>query len=216
MRPVVALFAKAPRPGFVKTRLAARTSRDFAAELHAAFVADTISRLRGNVDLGQIILFSDIATDAWISLQVPTYIQANGDLGNRMKLAFDEMLREYDRALILGADSPTVPVGHLAELLSSPADVSIGPATDGGYYAISASRTAPTMFDGVRWSTAETLSDTITSLKAAGLSTSVGQPWYDVDELEDLVRAREELLGLPATSAVLRRHREQGLAFSTE
>jgi len=40
------LFAKAPIPGSVKTRLAPALGPARAAELHRAFVADTILKLR--------------------------------------------------------------------------------------------------------------------------------------------------------------------------
>lgn len=90
--------------------------------------------------------------------------------------------------MILGSDSPTLPAAFVSEILECPADVCLGPATDGGFYAIACRRTSPAMFDGVTWSSPHTLEQTSRAIQQAGLTVALGSLWYDVDTKEDLER----------------------------
>ena len=92
----------------------------------------------------------------------------------------------YSKVVILGSDSPTLPAGHIRFLLTSDADVVLGPTVDGGYYGIACYKVMPRMFQGVRWSTANALRDTIVSIGRCGLSYAIGLEWYDIDRPEDL------------------------------
>jgi rSAM/selenodomain-associated transferase 1 len=185
--PLVVLFAKAPVPGRVKTRLGIDPLR--AAELHSSFVRQTLAMLEtmnGEID---IELSTDEPTAAWSESPVPRSVQSEGGLDRRIYTALHQALAAgRPRVLILGSDSPGLPAGHLRALLASPADISLGPAEDGGYYAIAAGRTDPAMFAGVRWSSASTLDDTLRALAGCGLSVELGNPWFDVDRPEDLDR----------------------------
>jgi peroxiredoxin Q/BCP len=96
-------------------------------------------------------------------------------------------------ALLLGSDSPTVPDAHIQAMLATTADVTLAPTEDGGYWAIAAHRTHPEMFAGVRWSTADTLTDTEAACRAVGLSTARGPAWFDIDEPADLIKITEFL-----------------------
>src|SRR3982750_1445539 len=91
-----------------------------------------------------------------------------------------------ERAMIVGTDAPTIPLDYLRALLTSNADVALGPAEDGGYYAIPARRVDPAMFGGVTWSAPDALERTIAACSACGLSTEVGAEWWDIDEPADL------------------------------
>ena len=62
----------------------------------------------------------------------------------------------YQRVMIIGSDAPTLPAAHVSALLAADADIAFGPAEDGGFYAISARRVDPAMFDGVAWSQVRT------------------------------------------------------------
>jgi len=180
MAPLVILFAKAPVAGRVKTRLGLEASR--AARLHEAMVRDTLAMLRA-LD-AELELHTDVATDAWAEFAVPRKLQAAGDLGARMLAA----LEAGRQVMIVGSDAPTLPLGHLEWLLASSADVALGPAEDGGYYAISCRRIHQRMFAGVEWSTRRTLEQTVAAAEACGLSVELGPVWFDVDSPEDLAR----------------------------
>ncbi|MBK9168628.1 MAG: TIGR04282 family arsenosugar biosynthesis glycosyltransferase [Bryobacterales bacterium] len=195
MRPVLILFAKAPVPGRVKTRLAVHVGAEKAAALHRAFALDTLGVLRQAAGLAgaRVEIHTDTPTDAWDGLEVPVRLQAAGDLGARMLAALDAALAAGDApACIVGSDAPALPAAHLVDLLSRDAEAALGPAEDGGYYAISCRRTHPRMFHGVRWSHGETLLDTEAAMRACGLTTERGPAWRDIDDWEDVVRLQAD------------------------
>jgi uncharacterized protein len=202
---LIILFAKAPIPGQVKTRLLTALTPQIAADLHSAFVYDMISRFRGLPD-ADFELHTDIRTDAWQDVAVTRKLQISEDLGLRMIHGLAEGVRGgYRRSLIVGSDAPTLPASSIQYLLASQADVALGPADDGGFYAISARRTDPSMFDGVAWSRPNTMAQTIESLECCGLTVDIGPTWFDIDEPADLDRLRSEPELPPYTAAALRR-----------
>lgn len=195
MRPVIIVFAKAPLPGRVKTRLIPPLTPDDAVELHLAFVRDTLESLVSLTGQADIELHTDIETDAWNDMQVPRRIQYEGDLGLKMLKALSSALdRGHPQAMILGSDSPSLPVSHVQAILDLDSDIALGPADDGGYYAIAARRTTGELFSGVRWSTPNALQDTMWSCLAAGLSCQLGPAWFDVDDEAGLWHLRASLL----------------------
>jgi rSAM/selenodomain-associated transferase 1 len=192
------VFAKAPLPGHVKTRLL--LDHEIAVALHSALVRDTVERLAAY----DVELHVDRATDAWPELTVPRAVQAAGDLGAKMLAALDRSLSQgRERALVLGSDSPALPLSHIDSLLGARADVAFGPSEDGGFYAISCGRTHPAMFDDVPWSSPETLTATMRAVERCGLTVETGPSWFDLDEPASLNR----LHGL----AGLGRHTERWL-----
>lgn len=185
MRPVIIVFAKAPVPGRVKTRL--RLDPWVAAELHRSFVLDTLCAAKEQAAV--VELHTDTGTTAWPEAGVPRRLQHEGDLGLKMLKALEAALdRGHPRVLILGSDSPDLPAAFIAELLDARADIALGPAEDGGYYGISAARVHAEMFSGVRWSGPHALEDTLAACARRGLSTSLGSPWYDIDDPPSLER----------------------------
>lgn len=194
MKPLLILFAKAPVPGRVKTRLTPFLTALKAAELHERLVAEVWKQLKSLNLAADAELHTDVGTEAWPEAQ-PRKLQSPGDLGIRMLSALGEALAAgRPKAILLGSDIWNLPEEHLRELLSSDADVALGPVEDGGYYAIACRRTDPRMFAGVRWSTAHALSDTVSACLRCGLNIHVGQPWYDIDTPEDLKHLPEGFL----------------------
>jgi uncharacterized protein len=201
LQSVIILFAKAPVPGRVKTRLQPPLSPAEAASLHTAFVSDMIERLQ-SVSGALLELHTDILTDAWAWAGVPQRVQSVGGLQLKMLHALEEAFSEgRPRAIIVGSDAPTLPTAHITALLASEADVALGPTDDGGYYAISCRRTHADMFQGVEWSCPVTLKQTVRALGLCGLSVEIGPRWFDVDEPGDLVRLAESPDLPPRTSA---------------
>jgi len=192
LRPVIILFAKAPQPGQVKTRLIPNLTAGQAAALHSAFVQDTLAKAL-QIRSADVELHTGVPCPDWADYKVPQRLQCSGDLGARMYDSLRAALGEgRPQAVILGTDSPTLPASHLIELL------------DGGYYAFAARRIHPAMFDGVPWSAPDTLDRTIDAVRACGLGVAVTSPWYDVDEPADLLRLEKEPDLPPHTSQCLR------------
>jgi len=202
---LIILFAKAPVPGSAKTRLAPALTPKAAAELYRAFVDEMIDRFRAFKDT-DFELHTDTRNDAWDDSGVTRKLQISGDLGLRMIHALDDGLnRGYEKTIILGSDSPTLPSGHVRTLLTLETDVALGPAEDGGFYAIAARRTDPRMFDGVEWSQPTTMAAAITAIRRCGLTVEVGDLWFDVDSPGDLYRLAKQSDLSPVFAQLLKR-----------
>ena len=97
----------------------------------------------------------------------------------------------YDRAVIIGSDSPDLPGGLVSEAFSSleTSDAVVGPSPDGGYYLIGFRNGTflPEAFDGIEWSTDTVFRKTIEVMDEQGLRVHVLPEWQDVDTLIDLV-----------------------------
>jgi len=195
--PLIVVFSKAPRPGFVKTRLGLEPTT--AASLYADFVSRTLKivcDLRGEAELE---LSMDTPCEAWSEFPIARTIQNDGDLGVKLYAALERgLLAGHPKVLILGSDSPTLPAGHIRWLLESTVDVALGPTLDGGYYGIACRKVQQKMFDGVRWSTGDALGDTVYAVERCGLSHALGPEWFDIDTPEDLIAYHGGLNCLPA------------------
>jgi len=212
----VILMLKAPRPGKVKTRLAAALGPNQAARLAQAFAEDALaaSRLAGAplaVSFAPAEAKTEIA--AWLGPGIQLWPQIEADLGRRMAhalgLAFAAGAR---RALLMGSDVPDAPPAFIREaldLLTTHAAV-LGPCEDGGFWCIgvSAHAFAPDMLDGLPWSCETTLSATVERLQGLGMKPAFLPPRRDVDTLSDLLNLRSRLEKTPnAAPATLARMR---------
>jgi len=192
----LAVFAKAPAPGRVKTRLRPALDDEQAARLAAAFVRDTLHKA---ARLGPPVTVYYAGDRALLTPLAPPDVrwaeQGGGDLGARMA-------RVPAPCLILGADSPHLPLPLLrAALAALPLyDVVLGPAEDGGYYLIGLRAPQPALFEEVAWSTGEVLAQTLARADALGLAVHQTPPWYDLDTPADLHRLARDLEAVPPGS----------------
>ena len=197
------IFAKYWEPGKVKTRLATTIGCESASEIYRQFVWTLVERFRRCA--AQRVLcftpperaeaFAELAGADWIAKP-----QATGDLGARMTSFFDACFQDGARRVVLiGSDSPTVPGEHIksAFRLLRQRDVVLGPTEDGGYYLVGASRNVAEIFEDIDWSTARVWEQTMARLGEQQLSYESLPQWYDVDEVTDLERLKDELLRWP-------------------
>lgn len=211
MSKAIAVFAKAPLPGHVKTRLQTCMSAEQAAELHAAFVIDTWSKLLKLSGVARY-LYSDRSWQAFEEMagQESFGLQRSADLGERMLHCMEELIgRGHSRVLLLGSDSPTLPLEYVEQgfRILDQTDAVLGPAEDGGYYAVGCRRTDPRMFSGVTWSSPETRSQTQRAFETAGFEVGLLPSWYDVDTRTELVRLAEDPALPPRTREWFALHR---------
>jgi uncharacterized protein len=189
MIPVIMVFAKAPVPGKVKTRLQPVLTPEESAELHHSFVADVLEWLAGFSRVADVELHVDGITDAWRDYPYRRVLQRDGDLGFRMLSAAEHAIEEgRKQVLIVGSDSPNLPPRYLLDLLQSEAEVALGPCEDGGYYAIKMRQVHPKMFEGVSWGTDQALAQTRAACERCGFQVELGREWFDVDSPADLVK----------------------------
>ena len=190
MRPLIIIFAKAPTPGRVKTRLQPPLTAEKAAELHDCLVRDTLELMLRFGETADVELHTDAETAAWGEYGLTRRLQGEGDLGAKMLRALARALLEEDRpqALIAGSDSPALRTEDIERLFAAEEDVALGPTEDGGYYAIACRVVKKNMFAGVNWSSAKTMRETIAAVRACGLSVAIGPSSFDVDTPADLAR----------------------------
>ncbi len=193
------IFAKAPVPGQVKTRLCPPLTPDEAATLHGSFVLDTLERTKlaatkWKWSVDRYLACAPSAAHVFFRILEERYgvqviDQAGSDLGERMSRACESMFaRGYGRVVMIGTDVPTVPIDHFVQALAQleSHDLVLGPALDGGYYLIGLKRMLPELFTGIPWSTNQVLKLTQEKASSLGLLTMLIPSWRDVDTLEDL------------------------------
>jgi len=203
MPPVILLFSKAPVPGRVKTRLQPVLSADQCAELHLSLTEDVIDTLMGFRDSAKIELHLDTHSKAWPDCDFPRLLQQGSDLGQKMRnAAIDALSRGFSPVLLLGSDAPDLPASHISSLLQSSADIAFGPASDGGYWGVLFRAAPAVLFDGVEWSTSQTLAQSMVQAELLGLKVELGPLWQDVDSVEDLHRIAQSAAA-PRTRAWL-------------
>jgi len=188
----IILFARDPVAGQVKTRLHPYLDQDTIFRLYLCFLNDSLGilgkvknadRFAGVYPSSQSGFFPRLRTDASLAV----FDQEGGDLGERMKNAFQERIKEgYRRVVIIGSDSPSLPAAHIEKALASDKDVVIGPSADGGYYLIGMGPKLVDVFAGVAWGSDAVLAQTLDRLRSTDCSLELLPPWYDVDRPEDL------------------------------
>ena len=187
------IFAKAPVPGSVKTRLHDRYTPQQAAAFCKAFIVDVLSN-GAKVPCERREIFyapkdGEKAIRGLAGMGWELQPQGEGDLGARMAGAFNMSFAEgADKTVLVGADSPSLPPTIVSEAFCRlmTHDLVMGPSMDGGYYLIGMSRPYPEIFHKVAWSTDRVLRQTLKRIGSIDASLSMLPPWYDVDTPEEL------------------------------
>lgn len=201
------LFARAPVPGRVKTRLARDIGPEPAARLYRAMVEDLLAAHRGRPY--RLVVAVDGPRRAFGGLLdgIDTVAQESGDLGERLARIFRRLLREHRRVVVAGTDLPDLRPREVREALRllRNHDVVLGPAADGGYYLVGLKEPVD-LFSGIPWSTPRVLGLTLRRVELLGLRSALLPEKVDVDTLKDLriVAARLSRSRAPATWSLLR------------
>ena len=186
------LFAKAPVIGGAKTRLAAGIGKVEAWRRHRAMSARIVRKLQDRRWQTVLAVSPDRALrrrypDVWLQ-HVPRVPQGGGDLGARQGRAF----ADRGPVCVIGTDAPDVTRADIARAFNALKrhDAVIGPAEDGGYWLLALNAPAPSkLFDGIRWSHAETRADLKARLCACGLWRIASlRGLRDIEVAEDLKR----------------------------
>lgn len=198
---MVAVFAKAPHPGAVKTRLIPLLGPAAAARLHAALVGRVVDTALaagvGPVELWCAPDENDPLFEALARRGARLRRQQGADLGERMAHACDAAFAHARGVILLGADCPALEASDLREAAAALAghDAVLAPAEDGGYVLLALARAAP-VFEGLPWGGPTVLARTRERLAAARLSWHELRTLWDIDRPEDYVRLQQSgLLG---------------------
>lgn len=197
---LIVVLAKAPRPGRVKTRLAAAIGAVEAARLHARLLDRTldtaIAAHCGKVELHGAPARHSVLRALARRHRVDLREQARGDVGERMHAAFRQALRGHAGVILIGSDCPALTPGDLrrAARLLPGCDAVLAPAEDGGYPLLALSRVSGHLFRDIAWSTGEVLAQTRGRLAALGWRWRELRTLWDVDRPQDLMRLRSSRL----------------------
>jgi rSAM/selenodomain-associated transferase 1 len=194
------LFVKAPVPGQVKTRLTPALTPEQACGLYRSWACD-IYRRSSEWGGAQIEVayapHPSFPTPDWVSAEasVASFEQEGKTLGEKLIRAFSSgFSRGADRVVIIGSDSPGLPVDYLEQAFEglSAKPVALGPADDGGYYLIGLQgRLRPELFQDIAWSTDSVFSQTMDRASRFGLSVHLLPGYFDIDTPEDLRKLPE-------------------------
>ncbi len=188
------IFIKYPREGYVKTRLAASIGEKAATLLYRDFVDIGLKRLQELKPFNCTIYFDpqeeENAVRHWLGDRFFYLAQPEGDLGVRLQAGFNRELQYYSRVIVIGSDSPDVPLEYVerGSLELQKREAVIGPAVDGGYYLIGLSRPIPELFQDIPWSTDRVFQSTIDIMKFMSIDYAILPEWYDVDTESDYRR----------------------------
>lgn len=189
----IVIFAKAPIPGFCKTRLIGALGEEGAAALAAKMLCRTVEvAMRADLGPVELCVAPEPEHAALRALDVPLEVmwsrQSEGDLGARMAAAVLRTLARDENVLCIGTDCLALEVTHLKEaahaLYQTP--VVIAPAHDGGYVLLGLSQFDASIFQDMAWSTNVVFQETMHRIERLGWRVTLLETLRDIDEPTDL------------------------------
>jgi len=206
VRDALYVIARAPRPGFAKTRLGRTIGHERAIILYRAFLRDLAARFSGSpFALGWYVT----PLDAWPEISSLTgetgrvLLQVEGDLTRRQRELFREAAsRGEERTVLIASDSPhlTVEVVEEAFRCLERQDIVFGPTYDGGYYLIGM-RGWHDVLQETPMSVGTELDGIVARARLSGLSVGLLEATFDVDVVEDIRHLRPLVLERPDLAA---------------
>jgi uncharacterized protein len=222
----LAIMTKAPRAGFVKTRLVPPLTHEQAAQLNVQFLRDTaaaINEARGPSARG-FGVYAPLGAEAEYYGVLPNDFRLLGQrgdgFGERLRNAAGDLLRiGFSSVCLIDSDSPTVSAAAYrcaVDWLAKKGDrLVLGPSEDGGYYLIGIKKLHQRLFEEIDWSTACVLEQTKQRANELGLEIQMLPVFYDVDDRATLNRLCDDLLGHKRTTADIAPHTREFLAELT-
>lgn len=189
----IAVLAKAPLPGFAKTRLIPALGAAGAALLQARLVEHSVATACA-ARIGPVTLWAapderhPLFQAIRARLGVALARQDGGDLGERMLAA---VAAADMPVLVIGTDCPALTADHLrtaADILRSGVDAAIIPAEDGGYVLIGLRTPTRALFSQMHWSAPSVMEETRCRLRDLGMTWQEPVTLWDVDVPADMER----------------------------
>lgn len=179
MAELLIIFAKEPKLGKVKTRLAKDIGQAKALKIYKQLLNKTISTFNNTPYRTKLLYMSK---------------QRGRDLGTRMLNAFKDNLIKYEKVIIIGVDCPLITRSLVRKafqsLNSSP--LVFGPAKDGGYYLTGATKALPKVFKNVDWGTHRVLKQTLEHCKLLDIKPRLLKKLYDIDTIKEYKKWRKK------------------------
>ena len=195
---MLALFAKAPVPGQVKTRLVPPLSSEQAAALYEAMLLDIVEQHDRVPGTDRVLWYTPDDAAEWFERVLPPGWELRPQRGDSLAARMAQLFREhaaegYDRMVLRGTDSPTLPLERIEAAFEAleRADLVLCPDQDGGYNSIGLSAPRDQLFE-LQTSSASLLQETLERARSVGLRAVTLAPHYDVDTAADLSRLRAD------------------------
>lgn len=189
----IVVFAKAPLPGRVKTRLIPALGEAGAARLAARMLDLALEQaLAAAVGPVELCMSPAPGSDEWAAIALPPGIQTSdqgeGDLGGRMARAARRASANREAVLLMGTDCPGLSSERLraAAVQLDAHDAVLYPAADGGYPLLGLRVFDASLFEAMPWSTPAVAGLTLKRIAALGWRVWVGETLRDIDEPDDL------------------------------
>ena len=196
--PILLVFLKYPAPGTVKTRLAATIGPVRAADMYRGWIGQVLKRLQPIRDHSRLIACFDGAPGEafapWSALADDWWPQSAGDLGDRLRAGFAQAHAFGAPVAAVGTDCLELEsslVRTAYEMLRHK-DAVFGRAEDGGYYLVGTARELPGFFDGLPWSSPDTLAAHLDRCEACGWTVGLLPALRDIDTWDDWQRYHRE------------------------
>jgi rSAM/selenodomain-associated transferase 1 len=190
VKDALVIMAKAPARDSVKTRLRGRLTDGDRLRLYTRLLNMTVERLRGIPGVEAFISYWPPSSLGYFAkFGLGCFPQPEGDLGLRMHGALSEVLsRGFRKAAVVGVDIPGLDAQVVLRAfgLLGDSDVVFGPAEDGGYYLVGIKKPAPGLFEGIEWSSEDTLGESLGRASSMGLRVALAESLGDIDTVEDL------------------------------
>lgn len=173
----VAVFAREPRLGYVKTRLASQIGEVQALDCYVETLEIAIEAASNHA---LELWYEGRPSPTWTERCLPLKRQPEGDLGTRMLAAFCDGVE-----IVIGSDIPMISssyVDYAAELLSH-TDLVLGPTEDGGYCLIGMQKPTPKYFQGVKWSSSQVLAETLNIARRENARVELLPQLWDIDDV---------------------------------
>lgn len=195
MRNQLIIFTRYPEPGKTKTRMIPLLGEEGAATLQRQMTEHTLKQA---IQLQQIFSTSitiyfasgdEQLMQNWLGKSFSYKRQKEGDLGQRMQVAFEEAsIAQMSKVIIIGTDCPELNENLLADAFKAldRHNLVLGPALDGGYYLIGLNRLISELFKDINWGTSEVFAQTQKIARQMNLSIYSLPILNDIDRPEDL------------------------------
>jgi rSAM/selenodomain-associated transferase 1 len=199
----LAIMAKAPLPGQVKTRLRPALGPEQAARFAKALLVDQLNHVRQMKSADLYLAFAPEEMRSFMEQLAPPlftlFPQQGDDLGARMQAVLEKLFRaEYRNIVLIGSDLAAVPLRFFDQaygfLDSREHRVVLGPSRDGGYCLIGCNQPTPELFSAMSWSHNAVLTQTLAELDRLKIAHHLLPAWFDVDTPDDVRALRTELI----------------------
>jgi rSAM/selenodomain-associated transferase 1 len=200
----VAVIAKEPVPGEVKTRLCPPLDPQEAADVARAALLDTLEAVVASPARRAVVVLEGQPGD-WLPAGIEVITQRGGAFGARLQGAVDDTVAGWEApVLVVGMDTPQLTATHLVRAARAlgRADAVLGPADDGGYWIIGFREAWSGLFDGVPMSSAGTAAAQLARLAELDLSCALTDGLRDVDVFDDALAVAADAPGTRFAAAL--------------